>query len=88
MAHDYIQPFDFKKIFVDYFLGSTELFIFAFMILISFACAKFSMSNRLFLIVLSVCSLIFAGILGQAVYILIIFIIGFLSFKAIAKIVT
>lgn len=88
MAHDFINPLDLKKIFVDYFLGSNELFIYAFMILISFVCAKFGMSNRLFLIVLAVSSLIMAGVLGQAVYILIIFIIGFVAFKAIGKIVT
>lgn len=84
----YINPFDFRTIFVNYFLGGTELFIFAFIILISFACAKFGMSNRIFMMILAISSLIFAGVLGQAVYILIIFVIGFISFKAIGRLVT
>ena len=88
MVHSYINPFDFRKIFVDYFLGTTELTIFAIMILISWACASYNMSNKIFLIILAMSSLIFAGILGQAIYILIIFIIGLVSFKAIATIVT
>lgn len=88
MPSEYIAPFDFKKIFIDYFLGSQELFIFAFMILISFVCAKFGMSNRIFMVILAITSLLFGAYLGQAVYILIVFLIGYISFKSIARLVT
>ena len=84
----YIAPFDFKTIFLNYFLGSAQLFIFAFVILISYACAKYNMSNKLYLTVLAICSLLFAGYMGEAVYILIILVIGFVSFKSIARIIT
>lgn len=85
---EYISPFDFRKIFVDYFLGSSELFLYAFILIFSFTCAKFQMSNRVFLVLLVICSLIFAIILGQAIYILIILIVGYISFKSLARLLT
>jgi hypothetical protein len=88
MTSTYIEPLDLKKIFVQYFLGSTELFMFAFIILFSWGCAKFQMSNRVYLVLLAICSIIMAGFLGQAIYVLIIFLIGLLTFKGIGAIIT
>jgi len=85
---EFIQPFDFKKIFMDYLLGNPDLFFYALILIISFACAKFGMSNKIFLIVLAISSLLFASILGQAIYILILLIIGFISFKALSRLFT
>ena len=85
---EFIQPFDFQKIFGEYFLGSSELIIYALIILISYVCAKNGMSNTIFLIILVLASLLFAGFLGQAIYILILIIIGFVSFKAISRLFT
>jgi len=85
---DYISPFNFKEIFLEYFLGTPELFTFAFMIVTSMSCAYFQMSNRLFLLILSISSIIFGLYLGNAIYILVIFLIGYISFKSIARIVT
>jgi len=84
----YIPPLDFKKIFLEMFLGSQELFIFTFLILISFASAKYGMSNRLYMTLLAVSSLIFGFYLGGAIYILVLFLIGYISFKSIARLVT
>lgn len=83
----YIAPFDFKKIFIDYFLGSTELFIFAFVILLSALSAKFNMSNRVFFSLLAIGSIMFAGFLGSAIYVLIIFLIGLATYKGIERII-
>lgn len=85
---EYIEPFDVKKIFLEYFLGTTELLIFAILLLISFLCAKYQMSNRNFMIILAFSSIIFAGYLGNAIYFLILVIIGFVSFKTLSKIFT
>lgn len=82
---EYIDPFDFKKIFLEYFLGSTELFIFSFIIIFSFVAAKFGMSNKIYLVLLVLSSLIFAAYLGQAVFILIIVLVGYISFKSIGR---
>lgn len=84
----YIDPFDFRTIFVNYFLGSLELFIFAFIIIISFVAAKFRVTNKIFMILLIVGSIIFSAILGESIYILIIVIIGLIVFKGIGKLVT
>lgn len=81
----YIDPFDFRKILVEYFLGSTELFTFAMVIIISIVCAKFQIPARVFMIILALSALIFSYILGQAIYILIILIVGYIAFKSLAK---
>jgi len=51
------------------------LFIFVFLIIISFASAKYGMSNRLYLILLAISSLIFGIYLGGAIYILVLFLV-------------
>ena len=83
----FIEPFDFQTIFVNYFLGGLELFIFAFIIVVSMMAASFRLTNRIFMILLTIGSVIFAGILGEAVYILVILIIGLITFKGIGKLV-
>ena len=88
MPSEYINVLDFKKIFIEYFLGSQELFMFAFMILISFVCAKMGISNKIFMVILAITSLLFSAYLGQAIYVLIIFLIGYVSFKSIGRLVT
>ena len=85
MPSTFIEPFDLKTILIQYFLGSQELLVYAFLIIISFACAKLGMSNRLFLGVLAITSLIMASFLGEAIYILILMIIGFSVFKIIGS---
>ncbi len=88
MASFFIEPFDLKTILIDYFLGTTEFFIFAFVIVMSLVGAKFQMSNKLFLTILAIGSIMVAGFLGEAVYILVIFLIGIISFKGIGRMVT
>ncbi len=83
----FIQPFDLQTIFVNYFLGSLELFIFAFIIIVSMIAASFRLTNRIFMILLTVGSVIFAGILGETTYILVILIIGLITFKGMGKLV-
>ena len=85
---NYIDVLDFKKVFLEVFLGSPELFMFAFIILISFISAKMRIPNSVFMVILSISSLIFTIYLGQAAYLLVIFLIGYISFKSIARIVT
>jgi hypothetical protein len=85
---NFIQPFDLRTLFGEYFLGTPELFFYAMVILISFICAKYQMSNRLFLIFLVISSILFSAILGQAIYILILVILGFITFRAISRLFT
>jgi len=80
---EYIEPFDFKKIFMEYFLGTPELLIFALVILISFASAKFGMSNRNFLLIMVISSIMFAAYLGEPIYLFVLIILGFVTFKSI-----
>ncbi len=85
MPQEFIEPGNVKKILLEYLLGSPELLFFAILIFISFLSAKFQMTNRNFMIILVVSSLIFAGIIGDATYILILIITGFVMFKGVGK---
>ena len=88
MPTDFIQPGNVKKLILEYLLGSTELFVFALLIGISFLSAKFQFSNRNFMLILIISSMIFAGVLGQAIYVLVLIIVGFVIFKAIGRFYT
>lgn len=85
MTSVFIEPFDFKTILIDYFLGTQELFVFAFIIVLSFASAKFGMSNRVFLTLLVISSIIMGSYLGQSIYILILVVSGFIIFKGVSR---
>lgn len=81
----FIEPFDFYTIFVNYFLGSLSLFFFALVIVVSYACASFSMSNRNYYMLLAIISILFSAYLGEAVYFILFFVVGIASFLAISK---
>lgn len=85
---DYIAPFDFRKIFVNVFLGNIELFMFGFVIVFSFAAAKMGMTNRIFLILLAIGSIMFGGVMDSGIYTLAILIIGLVTYKGVSRIVT
>ncbi len=87
MGVGYIAPFDFYKIFVDTFLGNIELFFVAFVILFSFVAAKFRMSNKIFMVLIGIGAIIFSSIIGNAVYLLVIVVVGLIIFKGIGRIV-
>ena len=86
---NFIEPFDLKTLLVDTFLGGMEIFIFAFIIVFSFACAKFNISNRIYLTLLAV-SLILISMVAEisGIYVLVVSIIGIISFKSLSKLVT
>ncbi len=84
----FIEPFDFQTIFINYFLGNMELFLFALILVMSFGAAVFRMTNRIFLVLLSVSLVIFANVLDQGVYILILFITGLIIFQGVKMVVT
>jgi len=84
---NFINPFDFKTIYVNYFLGNQNLFPYLFIIILSFVCATMNMSNKIFLILLAIGSIMFGAYLGEAMYVFILFIIGFIIFYSFSKII-
>ena len=82
---DYIEPLDFKKIILDLFLGHPSMLTFSAIILISFLSAKFQMSNRNFMLILVISSLILAAYMGEAIYIIILVIIGMVTFYSLSR---
>lgn len=81
----YINPLDFKTILLDLFLGHPSLLAFAAVVLISFLSAKFRMSNRNFMMVLMISTMILAGYMEDSIYIIIIVIFGFVIYKSLSR---
>ncbi|MFW6225649.1 MAG: hypothetical protein ACOC3V_01655 [bacterium] len=81
----YIEPFNFQEILINYFLGSGELFSFAFIILFSYGCAKYQMSNKVFLTLLVISSSLMAFWLGEVIYFILLFLTGLIISKLIAN---
>ncbi len=84
----YIEPFDLKKIFLQYFIGNNLLFFYVFVIIFSYACAKYQMSNRNYFILLAISSVMLAAYLEMAIYFLIFFLIGFFTFKLMTRLLS
>jgi len=85
MTSVFIEPFNFKEIYINYFLGNIELFPFFFVIILSFICAYMNISNTIFLILLGLGSLMFGAYMGQSLYIFTLFIIGFFVYKIFTR---
>ncbi len=85
---DYINPFDFEKIFITLFAGSPEIFTAVAIISLSIGGGFFKMPNKVFLTLLGLFGIMFARWTGNAIYVLAIIIVGLIVFKGIAKIVT
>jgi hypothetical protein len=85
---EFIEPFNFQKIFVEYFLGGTELAFTALIIIFSILAAKVQMSNRLFLTILILLSLLFGAFIGEGMFIIILLVLGLVTWKAISKLWT
>jgi len=82
---EFIEPFNFSKIFMEYFLGGTKLLIPLVIIGYSFLAAKVQMSGRLFLVTLMLIGLLFAASMGQVMYIILFLIIGLITFRSISR---
>jgi len=81
----FIEPFDLQKIYIDYFLGNQALFPFLFIIIFSFVSATLNISNTVFLILLAIGSLMFGAYMGQSIYILVLFLVGFILYKMFSR---
>ncbi len=81
----YIEPFDFRKILIDTFLGNQILFFAFFVIVISMACGYYRMSDKIYGIILVISSLLFAGYVGEAIVFVILVLLGFIVFKIMAR---
>ena len=87
MTSRFIEPMNFREIYLNYFLGgSTEIFAFALVIFISYLCAYFRMPNNVFLVILALGLIMFTAFIGQAIYALVLFVIGFFAFKMLVRI--
>lgn len=80
----FIEPLDLFRIFINYFFGSVELFIFGAYIAIPIVCAKFNVPSKAFLLIMGLFSIIFANYVG-GVYIITLLVAGIFIFGGISK---
>jgi hypothetical protein len=86
MTSIFIEPFDFKTIIINYFLGNANLFPFFVILIVSYVCAYLNISNTVYLILLTLGLLMFGAYTGQVIYTLILFLVGFVIFKMFTRI--
>ena len=82
-----IDPFDFERIFISILAGSTEIFTFISILVISAVAAYFRMDSKVMMIMYLLFGIIMSGYIG-AIYILIILIIGLITFYSLSRIFT
>lgn len=88
MPTNFIEPFDLKTIFLEYFLGSPQLLSYFLIFIISFSSAYFGMSTKNFALILVISSVVFSFYIGQGMFFLILMILGFVLFKGLARMFT
>jgi len=81
----YINPLDLETIFLGYFLGGTKLFAYLFVILVSYACAKYQIDDRYYLTILAIGSIMFGVYLGESLFVIVLIILGFITFKPLSS---
>jgi hypothetical protein len=90
MVSTFIQPLDLYNILVNFFLGSADLFVFVFVIAFSFISAKYNLPNKIYLTLMAIGLIMFSVIsqktVGQSIYVLIIFLVGVVTFKGVSRI--
>ncbi len=81
------KPLPLKKVFVSIFAGTPEIFAFLSILIISWACASFRIPNRVFMPILFLFVLMFAGTIGMGFYLLGVLIAGWVAFYSISRLV-
>lgn len=81
---EYIEPFNLEKLFINYFAGGTFIFSVLLLLFLTYFAAKFGMTLRVYLSLLSVASIIMAFWMGIW-YFFVLMLVGFVLFKVIAK---
>jgi hypothetical protein len=85
MTSRFIDPLDLKTIYLNYFLGNQMLFSVALILIVSFVSAYLNISNKIFLFILAISSLIMGAYLGQGMYVFVLFLVGFFVYKSFIR---
>ena len=82
----FIEPFNFKTILLDFFLGNSILLVGALFIILSALCGYYQMSNRVYAIIMIISFLLFTAFVGEAVIMAIVIVVGLIVFKILGEI--
>jgi hypothetical protein len=86
MTAFFIEPFNFREIFLQFFLGNQVLFIGFLFIVLSAICGYYQMSNKIYAVVMIISFLLFSAFVGEAVLFAIVCILGLIVFKILGGI--
>jgi small-conductance mechanosensitive channel len=86
MTANFINIFDFKTIFLQFFLGNQILFIGALFIILSAMCGYYQMSNRIYAIIMIISFILFAVFIGEAIILSIVCLVSIFVFKILGSI--
>jgi hypothetical protein len=86
MTNVFIEPFSFREILLNFFLGNQILFIGALFVIISAMCGYYQMSNRIYAIVMILSFVLFAVFIGEAIVFAIVVLLGLIVFKILGSI--
>lgn len=81
----FTTPLDLQTIFVDYFAGSMEYFMFIAIILFSYMAARYRMPGTVFLILMGVFTVFMAGYGYGGLLVVSIVVAGLVSYWLLAK---
>ena len=79
-----INPMDLERIFISILAGSTEIFTFLFILIISALAGYFKMDSTVTMIMFLLFGVVMSAYIG-AIYVLIIIIIGLITFYSISR---
>ena len=88
MTTAYIEPLNLKYLFENSLAGSPIVFFGLFIIALSILAGTFRMKGGIFLLLISLSSIMLYNWFQGGLYVLVIFIGGLLIFKAVSKIVS
>jgi hypothetical protein len=85
MASVFIEPLNFRTILINFLLGNSELFLFAFILFLCGLAGRFNMSPKIFGTILVVSVIMMGNYLGVSILLLVGVLLGILVYTLMRK---
>lgn len=83
----FTEPLNLEKIFVNYFAGGADIFLFIAMIFFAYLAVKFRMPNSVFLILAGLFIILMAGFGYGFLFTILLFLVGLFFYISFAKLI-
>lgn len=85
MTTRFIEPFNLRELFITYFIGDINMFFYVFLLILSYGCAYYGMSNRNYFTILVISCILISAYVETAVLFFTLFVFGTITFKIFAR---